>query len=164
MIVFPYKVTRKTSFPIFFPWFVVPEPGYRRRGLGLEAARLMMAFGESVIGPVFITITVTVVFWVRGMDTKGEIVRVGSHLRTSRMLTSTLHSFVVCMSTPPEALRVFLYRCETVHVKYGFSVFLRGTLCILLSINVLAADIHMKYHTSVRFLCQNRSITFCNGI
>ena len=62
MIVFPYKVTRKTSFPIFFPWFVVPEPGYRRRGLGLEAARLMMAFGESVISPVFITITVAVVF------------------------------------------------------------------------------------------------------
>ena len=74
---------------------------------------------------------------MRGIDTKGEIVRLGSHLRTSRMLTSTLHSFVVsryhlklcgCFG--------IIYRCETVRGKYGVSVFLRGTL---LSINVLAA-------------------------
>jgi hypothetical protein len=81
---------RKTSFPIFSPWFVVPEPGYHRRGLGLEAARLMMAFGESAVNPVFITITVAAVFgaW-HGHKSFTPT--------TSRMLTSTLHSFVICI-------------------------------------------------------------------
>ena len=48
---------------IWFPVFVVAEPGYRRRGMGIEAARLMMAFGKSVVNPVFITVTVATVFW-----------------------------------------------------------------------------------------------------
>jgi hypothetical protein len=69
---------------------MIAEPGYHRRGLGLEAARLMMAFGESAVNPVFITITVAAVFgaW-HGHKSFTPT--------TSRMLTSTLHSFVICI-------------------------------------------------------------------
>ena len=42
---------------IFPVYSVVSEPGYRRRGIGLEAARLMISFGKSSIVSVFITIS-----------------------------------------------------------------------------------------------------------